>query len=208
MFTHVFEQSMVARALKQEKLTITIHNIRNWSTNNYQSVDDHPFGGGAGMVMMIEPLDKALTEIKAKLQGDTKIVVTSASGDPYNQQQAQVFSKLDNLIIICGHYEGIDQRVCDYLCDAEVSIGNYVLSGGEIASMVIVDTIARLLPGVLGNQESLKEESFNDGSTKEYPQYTRPAIYKTVAGQELAVPDILLNGNHAAIAKWRADNRK
>lgn len=208
MFNSPFAESIIARAVKTETLKIVIHNLRDWTTDNYQSVDDHPYGGGAGMVMKIEPLYKALKDIQAGLSGNTKVLVTSAKGTTYKQQMAVELSKIDNLIIICGHYEGIDERVIQNFCDYEVSIGNYVLSGGETATMVIVDSIARLLPGVLGNAGSLLTESHNQEGILEYPQYTKPAKFITAAGEELVVPEVLLCGDPKKIAVWQAENTK
>ena len=158
--------------------------------------------------MKIEPIYKALKDIKKNLTGSINTVITSAKGTTYKQTKAIEFSQLDNLIIVCGHYEGIDERVAQYLADEEISIGNYVLSGGEAAAIVITDTIARLLPEVLNNQDSLKEESFNEEDTLEYPHYTKPSVFITEEGQELKVPDVLLNGNHKEIAKWRSEKSK
>ena len=203
IFESFFAESNIQKAILKEKQKIFIHNLRDWTDDKYQSVDDHPYGGGAGMVMKIEPIYRALRDIKVGLKGKIKIIVTSAKGTTYVQSKAMEFSKLDNLIIICGHYEGIDERVSQYLADEEISIGNYVLSGGEAAAIVIVDTIARILPDVLGNQESLNEESFSEDTSLEYPHYTKPSIFITEEGKKLKVPEVLLNGNHKEINLWR-----
>jgi tRNA (guanine37-N1)-methyltransferase len=208
IFDSFFAESIIQKAVRKEKLKLVIHDLRNWSDDNYRSVDDHPYGGGAGMVMKIEPIYKALKEIKAGLSGNIKTIVTSAKGKTLLQKKSVEFSKLENLIIICGHYEGIDERVIQNFADEEISIGNYVLSGGEAAAIVIVDTIARLLPDVIGNSESLSEESFNEEGTLEYPHYTKPSIFITDEGQELKVPEVLLSGNHKEINLWRAQNSK
>jgi tRNA (guanine37-N1)-methyltransferase len=208
IFSTVFSESIIAKAVKKEKLKIVIHRLRDWTTDNYQSVDDHPYGGGAGMVMKIEPLYKALKDIKKNLKGNTKVIITSAKGKTYKQSKAIEYSKLDNLVIVCGHYEGIDETVIQNFADEEISVGNYVLSGGEAAAIIITDSIARLLPEVLGNSDSLKEESFNDDVSLEYPHYTHPSTFITDEGQELKVPDVLLNGNHKEIEKWRQENSK
>lgn len=208
MFESPFAESIIARAIRNEALIIKVHNLRDWSNDNYQSVDDHPYGGGAGMVMKIEPLYKALKAIKADLMGNTKVLVTSAKGQTYNQQTAIELSQIDNLIIICGHYEGIDERFIENFCDYEISVGNYVLSGGETATMIIVDTIARLLPGVLGNADSLNTESHNQPGVLEYPHYTKPSTFITDEGQELKVPEVLLCGDPKKIALWQAETSK
>lgn len=207
-FEAITKEGMVARAIKRGILDFKVHNLRDWTNDNYQSVDDHPYGGGAGMVMKIEPIYKALKDIKSALQGSTKVLLTSAKGINYEQAVASDLTKIDNLIIICGHYEGVDERVSEALVDMEVSIGNYVLSGGEIPAMVITDSIARLLPGVLGNPDSLQSESHNEKGVKEYPQYTKPEVFVTDDGRELKVPSILLSGDHAKINAWREENKQ
>jgi tRNA (guanine37-N1)-methyltransferase len=206
-FEAITKEGMVARAIKKGVLEFKIHNLRDWTSDNYQSVDDHPYGGGAGMVMKIEPIYKAIKDIRSELKGSVKILLTSAKGQSYEQSLAADFSNLDNIIIICGHYEGVDERVSESLVDMEVSIGNYVLSGGELAAMVITDSIARLLPGVLGNPDSLKSESHNEKGVREYPQYTKPEIFVLDNGQELRVPPVLLSGDHAKINEWREQNK-
>lgn len=212
MFKGVFSESIVKRAGIKGVVDITIHNLRKWTKDNHKTADDRPYGGGPGMIMMIEPIDRALHDLKSKIINlKSKIILTSAKGTIFSQQKAAQFSQLDHLIIICGHYEGVDQRVTDHLIDEEISIGEYVLSGGEIPAMAITDSIVRLIPGSLGNPDSLKEESFSLPITNnqqlvtnlEYPHYTRPEVYK---GWE--VPKVLLSGNHKEIERWKKENSK
>lgn len=223
--------SILGRAQTAGYLTITPHNIRDYAVDKHHTTDDTPYGGGAGMVMKIEPIDKCLDAIamsKVKSQ-KSKVVVLSARGRQFTQAKATEYAQLDHLILICGRYEGIDQRVIDHLADEEISIGPYVLSGGELPAMVVIEAIARLIPGVLGNPDSLAEESHQDslplskgeikrGSTRkyptstlpfekggrllEYPHYTKPEEYKG-----WGVPPVLLSGNHAEIRKWREEQR-
>lgn len=195
MFTGPFSESIVFRAQEKGLLSINIHDLRLWTHDQRHTVDDRPYGGGPGMVMMVEPIDKALRDLSGK---NTHSILTSAKGNRFNQGKAKELSQKDHLIFIAGHYEGVDQRVADHLVNEEVSIGDYVLTGGELPIMVMVDAISRLIPGVVGDPQSLEQESHNSPGILEYPQYTRPEKY-----HDWAVPDILLSGNHAAINKWR-----
>jgi len=196
LFESVFSESLISRAQKQKITTIKIHNLRDWSTDKYKTVDDKPFGGGPGMVLKVDVVDRALQSLPA----GHKILLTP-QGQPFSQPLAKKLAKQKQLILICGHYEGFDERIRD-LIDEEISIGDYVLTGGEIPAMVIVDTVVRLLPGVVGKAASLQEESFAAGQL-EYPQYTRPEDY-----QGKTVPPVLLSGNHAEIKKWREQQSK
>jgi len=196
MFAGVFGESIVKRARDLGAVDIEIVDFRDYATNRHRHVDDYAFGGGAGMVIAIEPIHRALLAIPDH-EAATKILLTP-QGNPFDQAEAIRLSKLDHLILICGHYEGFDERIRS-LVDLEISIGDYVLTGGEIAAMAIADSVARLLPGVLGSPDSAPHDSFYDGLL-EYPQYTRPADYKG-----MKVPDILLSGNHADIEKWRRE---
>lgn len=198
MFGEVFGQSIVKRAIEKQKLEINLHNLRDYSTDSYKSVDDRPYGGGAGMVMRVDVIDRAIEALRTP---EAVIVVTDAGGEKYSQRTAEKLAALKHLIIVCGHYEGIDHRVHEHLANRIISIGNYVLSGGEIPAMVIVDSVARLIPNVLGNAESLTEESHNNDGETEYPQYTRPEEYKG-----WKVPEILLSGDHKKIKKWRDES--
>lgn len=200
MFAGVFEHSIVKRAQDKSVVKINIHNLRDWATDKYKSVDDRPYGGGAGMIMRIDIIDKAIASIKDKSGNTGKVILLDAGGKKFNQGLARDLAQDEHLILVCGHYEGVDHRVHEHIADEIISIGDYVLSGGEIPAMVIVDTITRLLPGVLGNEKSLEEESFTEHRipNTEYPQYTRPEEYNG-----WKVPEILLGGNHAEIKKWR-----
>jgi tRNA (guanine37-N1)-methyltransferase len=226
MFTSPFAESIVKRALHAGKVTITAHNLRKWTTDKYQSVDDTPFGGGAGMIMKIEPIYKALLEIDPEWNA-TRILLT-AKGARIMQEKVRELSQKEHLVFICGHYEGVDHRVFDHLVNERISIGDFVLSGGEIPAMAVIDAVVRLLPGAVGNPESVVDESFStsdeqramsNGSSVEtkieaqsqfleYPQYTKPAVFKLEDGKELKVPDVLLSGNHQKIREWREENRK
>lgn len=201
MFVSPFAESMVKRAQDTGAVKINIHNLRDWSTDTHKSVDDRPYGGGAGMVLRVDVIDKALKNLATsnKLHV-TKKVLMSAKGQSYTQQKAQEYSQLDQLILVAGHYEGVDERVAEHLVDEEIRIGDYVLTGGELPAMVIVDSVIRLLPGVLGNDTSAAEESHSQPGYLEYPQYTRPEDYNG-----WKVPEILLSGHHGEIEKWRKE---
>ena len=198
VFNPILNTSILKRAQKKGKVSFKLINLRDFGEGKHKVVDDRPYGGGAGMVLKPDILAKALTQI-IKISRSKKNDVTllmSASGKPYKQSRAKQLSKLDHIIIICGHYEGVDQRFIDKYVDEEISIGDYILTGGEIPAMAIVDSIVRLLPGVLEKPEATVNESFSDGLL-EYPQYTRPEIFE---GKK--IPKILLSGNHAEISKW------
>ena len=195
MFTGVFAASIIGRAVGTGKVDIKVHNLRDWSDDNYKSVDAHPFGGGAGMVMRVDVVDRALADLKKE---NTKVILMDTKGKMYDQKAAESFKSEEHLIFIAPHFEGIDHRVHEFLADEVYSIGPYVLSGGELPVMVVVDSITRLIPGVLGNPDSLNEESYSNEFALEYPQYTRPAEYNG-----WKVPEVLLSGNHAKIAEWR-----
>jgi len=215
MFAGPFDFSIIKRAQDKKILDLRITDLRSFATDKYKSVDDRPYGGGAGMVLRVDIIDTAVSKLKAQ-SSKLKVILLDAGGKKFNQKLAQDLSHDEHLIIICGHYEGVDHRVHEHIADEVISIGDYVLSGGEIPAMVVVDTIVRLLPGALGNPDSLTEESFNQsmslpadatlqalqaGNVKsEYAQYTRPEEYKG-----WNVPEILLSGDHAKIKKWRAE---
>lgn len=227
-FLSPFDQSIVKRAQDETRhqghppLNIQIINIRDFATDKHRTTDDHPYGGGAGMVMKIEPIDRALENLRSKNEDsnfskdqqtansfhdpngtqhksqNTRVILTSAKGKPFTQKMAQEYALLDELVIICGHYEGVDERVAEHLIDEEVRIGDYVMTGGEPAAIVIVDAVSRLLPNVLGNEASPINESHSKPGYLEHPQYTRPEEYKG-----WKVPEILLTGHHKKIEEWR-----
>jgi len=193
------DTSILKRAQEKKLVEINIHNLRDWSRNKHKTVDDTPYGGGPGMLFMIEPIFNALKELKKE---NTKVFLTSPKGKKLKQSALDEFSKDTNAhyIVLCGHYEGFDQRIHDYLVDYEISIGDYVLSGGELPALVLVDGITRLIPGVLGNEDSLENESFTN-DVLDFPQYTKPSEFNN-----WKVPEILLSGNHKQIQKWREEN--
>ena len=196
MFDNFLNESIIKRAISNNFVKINIHNIRDYSEYNNKQVDDTPYGGGSGMVLMCDPIFKAVEALKRE---NTKVIMMTPQGEKYSQKKAYELSKLKHIIIICGHYEGFDERILS-IVDLEVSIGDYVLTGGEIPSMVITDSIVRLIDGVI-NKESHLNDSFND-KLLDYPTYTKPRIYN---GME--VPEVLLSGHHANIEKWRKEQR-
>ena len=193
-----FESSILKNSIEKGIVNIVIHNLRDYSTNKYKSVDDYQFGGGAGMVLMIEPIDKCISKLKSERNYD-EIIYLSPDGEKLNQSIANKFSLLNNIILLCGHYKGIDQRVRDNLITKEISIGDYVLSGGELAAAILCDSIIRLIPGVIGDETSALTDSFQDNLLSS-PIYTRPRDYKG-----WKVPDVLISGNNNEIEKWRME---
>ncbi len=194
MFEGPFRASIVQRAQDQGLVTITIHNLRDWAHDRHRTVDDTPFGGGPGMILKPEPIFEAADDLCTP---SSEIVLLTPNGEPLRQTTVVELATREHLLLICGHYEGVDDRVGEYLATRQISIGDYVLSGGEIPAMVIVDAVVRLLPGAVGCASSCREEAFSEGIL-EYPQYTRPREYR---GHE--VPEILLSGNHQAIERWK-----
>lgn len=193
-----FESSILKRAINSGKADIHFHNLRNYATNKHKQVDDYPFGGGSGMVMMVQPIDRCIKMLKKSRNYDSIIYLTP-DGEKLNQKKINHFSTLENIIMLCGHYKGVDQRVRDYLITDEVSIGDFVLSGGELAATILCDCIVRLIPGVLGDESSALTDSFQDDLLAA-PIYTRPANYKG-----WKVPDVLLSGNSSLINNWREE---
>ena len=193
-----FEASILKRAIEKGLVEVHLHNLRDFATNSYNQIDDYQFGGGAGMVMMIEPIDKCISGLKAERDYDDVIYMTP-EGQTLNQGISNQLSLKGNIIILCGHYKGVDQRVRDQFITREISVGDYVLSGGELAAAIVCDSVIRLIPGVLGNETSALTDSFQDGLLAP-PTYTRPAEYKG-----WKVPDVLLSGHGANIEKWRED---
>ena len=198
MIRQAASHSVLGRAVEKGLIGLEAVDIRDYSTNNYHSVDDYPFGGGAGMVMQAEPVYACYAAIKEKiLTTEAPVILMSPGGRRFDQKIAWELSGHEEIVLLCGHYEGIDQRVIDEIVTDEISIGDYVLTGGELPAMVIMDTVSRLVEGVLGNSESAQEESFS-GMWLEYPQYSRPRVFR-----DREVPEVLTGGNHAAIRKWR-----
>lgn len=197
-FDPILNSSILKRAQAKGKVKFELINLRDFGSGKHQVVDDRPYGGGAGMVLKPDVLTKAIKNSKLEIR-NSKLILMSASGTPYKQAKAKEFSKLDHLIIVCGHYEGVDQRFIENYVDEEISIGDYILTGGEIPAMVVADSIVRLIPGVLEKPEATQNESFTE-NLLESPQYTRPEKFE---GQK--VPEVLLSGNHAQIEKWRKE---
>lgn len=197
IFPNIFEgfvnESLLARGRKKKLIKINLHNLRKWASDRHKTVDDRPFGGGPGMVMKVEPILKAVKRLKAK-KGKTGIILFSPRGKKFNQDLAKEWIKLDQLILICGRYEGVDERVAKYIADEVVSIGDYILNGGEVAAMAIIEAVSRMVPGFIAKEKSV--------SKADHPQYTRPESI-IINGRARKTPGILLSGNHGKIEKWR-----
>jgi len=198
MINSYFKQGILKRAIEQKKIKLNVLDIREYTKDKHRKVDDIPFGGGTGMVMKPEPIFEAVKALKHK-KGE-KIILTSASGEIFDQKKAKKLAKTKSITIICGRYEGVDERVAEHLTTDEISIGKYILSGGEIAALTIIDAVSRMVPGVVGKRESVENDSFFKEGQIDYPQYTRPAEY-----QGMEVPKVLLNGNHKEIKRWRQE---
>ncbi len=224
IFNSYLKESLIARALKKKLIKIKAHNLRDWTTDNHQTVDDRPFGGGLGMVLKVEPIYKAVKKLQKK--GKSKVILFTPRGQKFNQKMALQFSKLDQIIFISGRYEGVDERVAKNIADIELSIGDYDLMGGELPSMIVMEATSRLVPGVLGKEALLKERVTKSGGFIEYAQYTRPEIFspskilrgKTWEGklkklgrarpEVWSVPKVLLSGDHKKIEIWKKEHGK
>lgn len=205
IFDSYFKESLIARGQEKKLIKINIHNLRDWTSNKHKTVDDKPFGGGLGMVLKIEPIYKSVSALKKtkNRKQRTTVILFTPRGKKFTQKMAYQFSKLDQLILICGRYEGVDERVAKYIADIELSIGDYDLMGGELPAMVVIETVARMIPGVLGKKELLEERITKDKGFIEYVQYTRPEVFN-----KWRVPKVLLSGNHKKIAKWKEKHKK
>lgn len=201
MFESPLEETILRRALDAGLIEVAVHDLRQWATDRHRTVDDYPFGGGAGMVMKPEPLFAAVEAIQPLAEPQATVVLMTPLGRRLDQGLVRELAGLERLLLVCGRYEGVDERVHEHLVDLEVSIGDVVVSGGELPALLLIDAVSRRVPGVLGSEASLDEESF-EGGLLEYPQYTRPADFRG-----WTVPDVLLSGHHAQIAAWRREQR-
>jgi tRNA (guanine37-N1)-methyltransferase len=218
IFPNIFESylkdGLISRAIKNKLISIKSHDLRKWGRGIHKAVDDRPFGGGFGMVLQVEPIYKAIRYLKSQIPmtksqiSKTKIILFTPRGKKFNQKIAYQLSKLDRIILICGRYEGVDERVAEKIADMELSIGDYDLMGGELPAMVLIESISRLIPGVLGKPEVLKERITKSKGFIEYPQYTRPDIFKPERGKQWKTPKVLLSGNHKEIQAWRDERKK
>ena len=206
MFKSYLGESLIARAQEKKLIKINLHNLRKWTKDKHKTVDDRPFGGGLGMVLKVEPIYKAVKQLKKNKK--SKVILFTPRGQRFNQQIANKLSKLDQIIFICGRYEGVDERVTEKIADMEISIGDYDLMGGELPAMVVIETISRLVPGVLGKPQLLKERISKTGGFLEYAQYTRPEIFSPKKGINWKVPKVLLSGVHKEIDEWKKSHGK
>lgn len=206
IFNSYLKESFIDRARKSGKISVNIHNLRDFTKDRHKAVDDRPFGGGLGMVLKVEPIYKAVKKIKKGRKN--KVILFTPRGRKFNQQLAYKLSRLNGIIMICGRYEGVDERVAKRVADMELSIGDYDLMGGELPAMVVMETVARLIPGILGKPAFLKERMTKEKGFIEYPQYTRPEAFSPKKGVKWQVPKVLLSGNHKKIEEWRRKHRK
>ena len=210
IFDSYLKESLIKKAQEKKFIQVRIHNLRDWTKDKHRTVDDRPFGGGYGMVMKVEPIFRAVKDIENKKidSGKKKIILFSPRGKRFNQKMAFKFSKLEQVIMICGRYEGVDERVAKYIADINLSIGDYVLMGGELPAMVVIEVVSRLIPGIIKKPELLKERITKDKGFLEYPQYTRPEIFEPEPGVRWRVPKVLLSGDHKKIKEWRERHSK
>ncbi len=199
-------ESLIARAIEKKFIKINLHNLRKWTTDNHQTVDDRPFGGGLGMVLKVDPIYKAVKQVNKDKKA--KIILFTPRGQKFDQTMAYKLAKENQIIFICGRYEGVDERVAEKIADMEVSIGDYDLMGGELPAMVVIETISRLVPGVIGKKQLLEERISKSGGFLEYAQYTRPEIYEPQKGKKWKVPAVLLSGDHKKIDEWKRSHGK
>jgi len=206
MFKSYLGESLIARALSKKFIKVNLHNLRKWTKDAHKTVDDRPFGGGLGMVLKVEPIYKAVKQLKKGKK--TKVILFTPRGQKFTQKLAYKLSKLDQIIFICGRYEGVDERVAQKIADMEISIGDYDLMGGELPAMICIETISRLVPGVLGKPQLLKERISKTGGFLEYAQYTRPEVFEPTKGKKWKVPPVLLSGRHKDIDEWKKAHGK
>jgi tRNA (guanine37-N1)-methyltransferase len=201
IFTGYLSQSLLNKAIERELVDVQLHNIRDWTTDKHRMVDDRPFGGGPGMVMKVEPVVECVEEVQQGNEDNSHLIMLTPQGKRLDQPTVERLATYENLMLLCGRYEGFDQRITDILRPEELSVGDYILNGGEVAAMVVIDAVIRMLPGVLGDESSNVDDSFSEGNRLlEFAQYTRPREYR-----DHEVPEILLSGNHEAIARWREE---
>jgi tRNA (guanine37-N1)-methyltransferase len=201
IFTGYLGQSLLNKAIERELVDVQLHNIRDWTTDKHRMVDDRPFGGGPGMVMKVEPVIECVEEVQKENGDSSHLIMLTPQGKRLDQPTVERLATYENLMLLCGRYEGFDQRITDILRPEELSVGDYILNGGEVAAMVVIDAVIRMLPGVLGDESSNVDDSFSEGNRLlEFAQYTRPREYR-----DHEVPEILLSGNHEAIARWREE---
>ena len=203
VFKTYFQQSLIKKAWEKKVLKINVLDLRDFSSDKHKTVDDKPFGGGRGMVLKLEPIYKVVKSLKRQKRRKTKVIFFTPRGKKFNQKMATKFAKLDRLILISGRYEGVDERVAKYIADEKISIGDYVLMGGDLPALTVIETVARLVPGVIGKSELLKERITKKKGFIEYPQYTRPEVFEPQKGARWKVPKVLLSGDHKKIEQWR-----
>ncbi|MCD6500786.1 tRNA (guanosine(37)-N1)-methyltransferase TrmD [bacterium] len=211
IFDFYFKHSILKKAQEKGVIKIKVHNLRDFTEDKHKKVDDKPFGGGRGMILKLEPIFKAVSSLRNPKQipnPKSRVILFTPRGKKFNQKMASQFAKLEQLILICGRYEGIDERVAKYLCDEQISIGDYVLMGGELPALVFIETVARLIKGVIGKSELLEERITKEKGFREYPQYTRPEVFEPKKGVQWKVPKVLLSGNHKKIEEWRKKHSK